>query len=145
MQGGDISDRLAPRWLFHWESVVASVPSARVVEWKLAMRLRRYDRAARCYEVHPHVAKVLWDLYWRRDYRFDVVTFLGSSFGDAVEKRLDAERLPFSNVIATDPDTLAKRLVFQPDVQYVIHGDRDHLMSYGGRGLFVDDPGRLNL
>lgn len=145
MERGDLSNRLPPRWLFVFENVVGRVPPKKTAEWKLAMRLGRFKRAVGCYEMEPHVIKVLWDLYWRRDYRFDVVTFMGEGFRDALEKRLDRESVPFSNVWAEDEDTLARRLAYMPDVQYVVHGDTSRHLTYGPRGLLVTDPGALNL
>lgn len=145
MQGGDLSDRLPPRWLFVFEGVLANVPPARMREYRLAIKFKRWKRAANRFEVEPHVAKVLWDLYWRRDYRFDVVTFLGEDMGEAIESMLDRYNVPLGNVMATEPDTLAKRLAFMPDVQYVVHADPSHHLSYGNRGLLVTDPDKLRL
>jgi hypothetical protein len=142
---GDLSNRLPPRWLFVFEGVIGQVPPPRVAEYKLATRLHRWRRAVDCFELEDHVRKVIWDLTWRRDYRFDVVTFLGQSFAEHLERRLDRESLPFSNVWAVDEQTLAQRLTFMPDVQYVIHGDPARHLSYGPRGLLVTDPRRLTL
>lgn len=145
MQGGDLSNRLPPRWLFVFENVLATVPDRRLLEWKAAVRLRRWKRVANCYEMHPHVMKVIWDLVWRRDYRFDVVTFLGEDFAEALEKRLHREALPFSNLWAVTEETLAQRLAYMPDVMFVIHGDPSRHLAYGNRGLLVTDPERLSL
>lgn len=145
MQGGDLSNRLPPRWLFVFEGVIGFLPEERATEFKLSVRFKRWRRAANCFEIHPHVQKVLWDLMWRRDYRFDIVTFLGDEFAEALEKRLTRESLPFSNLWAVTEDTLAKRLAYMPDVMYVIHGDTARHLSYGNRGLLVTEPGKLNL
>lgn len=145
MRGGDLSASLAPRWIFVWEGVVADVPDSAVASFKLAMRLGRYKRAAETYEMHPHVVKVIWDLTWRRDYRFDLITFLGQPFCDALEKRLERESLPFSNLWAVDEASLSRRLSTMPDVQYVIHSDPTRHLAYGNRGLLVTDPDMLRL
>lgn len=145
MQGGDLSDRLPPRWLFTFEGVIANVPEPRGREYRLAMRLGRHRRAVSRFEIEPHVSKVLWDLYWRRDYRFDVVTFLGDDMAEHIEKRLERENVPLGNVISTQPDTLAKRLAYMPDVLYVVHADPSHHLSYGNRGLLVTDPDLMRL
>lgn len=145
MERGDISGRLAPRWMFVWEGVVANVPPAKQAPYKLAVRLHRWRKAVDCWETEPHVAKVLNDLFWRRDLRFDVVTFLGDQYVEHIQRRLDGESLPFSNVWAVSEDTLAKRLVYMPDVQYVVHADPARHLSYGPRGLLVTDPGALHL
>lgn len=145
MKGGDISGDLPPRWLFVWEGVVASLPPGQVARFKLAHRLGRYRRAVQCWETEPHVAKVLNDLFWRRDYRFDVVTFLGPEYEEHIQRRLDRDQLPFSNVWAMDEESLTRRLVYMPDVQYVVHGDPARHLTYGHRGLLVTDPGALSL
>lgn len=145
MQHGDLDNRLPPRWLFVFENVLAAVPDERLREWKLALRLRRWRRVVDCYEMHLHVVKVIWDLVWRRDYRFDVVTFLGDDFAEALEKRLKREALPFANLWAVTEQTLAARLAYMPDVMYVIHGDPSRHLTYGNRGLLVTDPNKLTL
>lgn len=145
MEGGDLSNRLPPRWLFVFEGVIGSVPAKRAAEYKLAMRLHRYKRAADCFEIETHVQKVIWDLYWRRDFRFDVVTFLGDSFSEHLERRLSRDALPYSNCWSVDESSLAARLAYMPDVQYVIHGDPSKHLTYGNRGLLVTDPGKLQL
>lgn len=145
MERGDLSNALPPRWLFVFEGVIGRVPPEHAAEFKLAMRLRRWKRAVRCYDIEEHVRKVIWDLTWRRDYRFDIVTFLGEDFAEHLERRLERESLPFSNCWAVDETTLARRLAVMPDVQYVIHGDPSRHLTYGNRGLLVTDPGRLQL
>lgn len=145
MEGGDLSDRLPPRWLFGFENVVGTLPPGSVRTAKMWQRLGQWRRVVEQYEIEPHVTKVLWDLTWRRDYRFDVFTVQGEDFRDALEDRLNRESVPFSNVFALSPEQLAQRLVYMVDVQYVVHGDPSHHLSYGNRGLLVTDPGALNL
>lgn len=145
MEGGDLDNRLPPRWLFAFEGVLARVPPEHMAEWKLAMRLRRYKRAARLFEVEPHAMKVIWDLTWRRDYRFDVITFLGQPFAEALEVELGRWSIPFSNCWAVTPESLARRLAFMPDVHTVVHADPTNRLAYGNRGLLVTDPGAMNL
>lgn len=145
MQRGDLSNRLPPRWLFVFEGVIGKLEPEQARAFRLAMRMGRFKKAANCWDIHPHVQKVIWDLTWRRDYRFDIITFLGEDFADALEKRLTRESLPFSNLWPVTEDTLARRLATLVDVQYVIHADPARHLSYGNRGLLVTDPGRLSL
>ena len=145
MQKGDLSNALAPRWLFVFEGVIGDLGAGDVARFKFAMRTRRYRAAANCFELVPHVQKVIWDLTWRKDYRFDVVTFLGEPFADALEKRLERESLPFSNLWAVDESSLAQRLACMPDVMYVLHSDPSRRLAYGNRGLLVTDPNKLSL
>lgn len=145
MQGGDLSDRLPPRWLFVFEGVIARVPPVKQARFNLYMRTHRWKRAAGLFEMEKHVTKVLWDLYWRRDYRFDVVTHMGDEMAEEIEKMLDRYNVPLGNVYYNEPEALAKNLTFMPDVQYVVHGDPAHHLSYGNRGLLVTDPDRLRL
>lgn len=145
MQRGDLDNRLPPRWLFVFEGVIGRVPAERAADYRRAMRWSRFKRAANCFEIEPHVQKVIWDLTWRRDYRFDIVTFLGAGFAEALEVRLTRESLPFSNLWPVTEETLAKRLAFMPDVMYVIHANPSRLLTYGNRGLLVTDPDKLDL
>lgn len=145
VQGGDLDNRLPPRWLFVFEGVIGRVPAERAADYRRAMRWSRFKRAANYFEIEPHVQKVIWDLVWRRDFRFDVVTFLGASFAEALETRLTRESLPFSNLWPVTEDSLARRLATMPDVLYVVHGDPSRHLTYGNRGLLVTDPDKLSL
>lgn len=145
MRGGDLSNQLPPRWLFVFEGVIGDLRPDAVAPFKLAMRMKRWRRAADCFELIPHVQKIIWDLTWRRDYRFDIVTFLGQPFCDALERRLARESLPFSNLWSVDEASLSKRLATMPDVLYVIHSDPSRHLAYGNRGLLVTDPNHLRL
>ncbi len=145
MQGGDISGRLSPRWLFVFENVIARVPPAKGRSCRLNVRLHRWQAAVDCFVVEPHVQKTINDLYWRRDYRFDVVTFLGDQFVEPIKTLLDQHSLPVSNVWGLTEETLLKRLAYMPDVMHVVHGDPARQLAYGNRGLLVTDPERLAL
>lgn len=145
MERGDLSNRLPPRWLFVYEGVIGRVPVEKRRQYDIYVKLRQYRRAAGCFVTEAHVQKVIWDLVWRRDFRFDVVTFLGDDMADALEKKLTGESLPFSNLWAVDEAELAARLAYMPDVVYVVHGDPSRRLAYGNRGLLVTDPERLVL
>lgn len=145
MQGGDLSNRLPARWLFVYEGVIANVPPERIGEYRRAVATRRWKRAAACWQTEPHVQKVIWDLVWRRDFRFDVVTFMGEHMAEAVELQMQHEALPFSNCWPTSESDLATRLAYMPDVQFVVHADPSRRLAYGNRGLLVTEPGALNL
>lgn len=91
------------------------------------------------YEVDAHTAKMCWDLMWRRDYKFDVFTFLPEKCEEAVREWVDRHNVPAVNVHSYDsPAHLARALVYSPDVQAVVHTDPSSRFTYGPKGLLVD-------
>lgn len=143
MQGGDLSNEVAPRLLFVFENTVATLPTkAAAAREKAALRLRRWDTAVAQWEISERAYALLWDVTWRYNYRFDIVTYKPACFAKALRQRLDDEGLPVGNVWASSPTLLSKKLAFMPDVRYVYDADGSRLFTYGGRGVHM--PGGLD-
>lgn len=140
MQGNDISNRLPPRWLIVFEGVIAELPEpSDRAAFNFYRRTRAYKRAVRTYQVNTHTAKVLWDMVWRRDYKFDVVTFLPSQCTEHVRDWIDEHNIPAANVRHyPSPAHLAQQLAYLPDVYAVVHAEAANRFTYGDRGMLVD-------
>jgi hypothetical protein len=142
MQGGDLSNEVSPRLLFVFENTVGTLPN-KVAEAKEAwyLRAKRWRKAVDVWDISDRAYALLWDVSWRYNYRFDVVTYHRPHFAKALAERFDDEGLPVGRVIASSPPKLAKQLAFMPDVRYVYDADESRLFTYGGRGVHM--PGGL--
>jgi hypothetical protein len=146
MQHGDLSNRLPPRWLIVFEGVIGTLPSpVDQGRFELCRRTRQYRAMVRSFVIDSHTAKVLWDLTWRQDYKFDVATFLpGKKAREHVTDWLDEHNVPAANVRAYgSPTELGKRLAFLPDVYQVVHASPSDRFTYGNRGMLVTEGWQL--
>jgi hypothetical protein len=138
MEHGNISNRVAPRWLFQFERLIATPPTGpRQVRFRLGRRSRE-RWALEGWEVKPHTSKVLWDLYWRQDYRFDVFTLDDDLYDADIMLWLEQYGLPFGHLLRfPNADALAKQTVYMPDVLRVVHSEPEAQMKFGGKGMYV--------
>lgn len=142
MEGGDISNDIAPRMIFVFEGVIGELPGPMAAaREKAALKAHRWGAAVKCWQISDRADMLLWDVAWRWNYRFSVVTYRPAGFAGALELRLNEENLPFSTVWATTPETMAKRMAFMPDVSHVFDSDPARLFTYGDRGHYL--PGGL--
>lgn len=142
MEGGDISNAVAPRVLFVFEGLIGRPPVGnQAIKAKVSRKLHRWTNVVDAWDLDETMVKQMWDLVWRRNVQFDVVTFLyEESFAVALWKRLDGLGLPVSRVLWFDsPQHLARSLVYMPDVRTVFTADRSNAMAYGKVGRLVVD------
>jgi hypothetical protein len=140
VQGGDLSNRLPPRWLVVFEGVIGVHPEPRLrQQYDFWAKTRRWNRAVRTFQPEADVIKRLWDMTWRQDYKFDVATFLPCGSGP-VRTWLDVNNVPAVNVLPYEaPVDLGKRLAYMPDVYAVVHASEEDRFMYGHRGVLVSD------
>lgn len=144
MQGGDLSNRLPPRWLIVFEGVIAEHEHQSTrARYDFYIAARQWRRAINTFNLNIYTGKVLWDMTWRQDYKFDVATFLpGGKTDKHVAAWLDTWDVPYSNVRQyPSPAALARALVTMPDVHAVIHADESSRFTYGHRGRLVQGSG----
>lgn len=141
MQGGDISNRLPPRWLIVFEGVIGQHPEpADRAAYDMYRKVRAHRRALMTFKPDEHARKVLWDLTWRRDYKFDVVSFLPYQTAKFVPGWLDHYNVPAVNTLFYDtPFELGKQLAYMPDVLAVVHAAAENRFTYGDRGMLVTE------
>lgn len=143
MQGGDLSNEVAPRVLLVFEGLIAYPPEGReAVSADVARRLRRWKTVVKRWHLDETMVKQMWDLAWRRGIKFDVVTFLyEEAFAVALWYLLDDLGMPMSRVLwFQDAQALARSLVYMPDVQAVYTAD--NALVFGGLGRQVRDRAR---
>lgn len=139
MQGGDISNRLPPRWIVVFEGVIGTLPNAHTVkEFEFSCKIRAWKHAVTVFEPRGHSVKVLWDMTWRKDYKFDVVTFLPEKCAKHVTSWIDQRNIPAANVWHyPDAARLGQELAFMPDVYAVIHANPSNRFTFGDRGMLI--------
>jgi len=105
------------------------------------LTLHQYGRAVDCYEIDDYTRSWLWDIWTRRDLRFDIVTLNGEGFASALRRKLDQLDLPFSHVqhYGTVQD-LALGLSRMPNVLEVVHANSDWMLMFGPKGHYVRHP-----
>lgn len=150
MQHGELgTGSMTPRILIQWEGVVAMLPDGYRMGYLVGGR--RNGRTRRYIDAHipqPHVAKVIWDWVWRRDYRAELFTLhlpAAPATRDALEHWVDEHSLPLAHCHAWTPDEFSRRLSYMPDVYYVVHAEHGRPVIAGNRSIYVNDPGALNL
>lgn len=145
MLHGDLDNRLPPRWLVTFEGVIArhAMPRDRL-RYDSYCRIHAWKRAMDTFEPDKHSIKVLWDLTWRQEYKFDVVTFLPERIADRCKEWIDRYNIPAANLFRFDaPAGLAQDLAFMPDVYAVVHAEPSNRFTYGDRGMLVDEGWRI--
>jgi hypothetical protein len=138
---GDISNSEAPRSVFVFEYNIGYLADAvTTAKEKALCGARRWRRAVDCWDIPERATALLWDLTWRYDQRFDIVTFKGEKFAGFLYDRLEGT-VPFANLWSETPEKFAQRLAFMPYVSTVYDSDPQRQLTYGTRGVII--PGGL--
>jgi hypothetical protein len=138
MYRGDISNQSEPRVLFVFDDLLAKVSDTKL--YALEIRTRRYRSASNRWEFDPVVVARLNDIWWRKGYRFDIVSFQPDSMEDALQTQLDRRQVPYSSFWTSTPDQLSRQIAMMPDVVMVYDANPTHMFTYGGRGRTIIDP-----
>lgn len=137
MQGGDLSNIAPPRFLFVFEGLVGRLTPVKVKKEQYYRRLRRWEKAAGCWEINEVAVSYLWDVVWRHNMQAELATFL--PYSSEIKERLDAEGLPFGWVHHFDSaEHLCQRLAFMPYIHRVYFSEPRRPFIFGDRGEFVD-------
>lgn len=142
MLGNDISNEIAPRFMFQWEGLLARYIEPEGYDRLVHTLGRRNGKIAyqiNQYEFDGKMVAHLWDIQWRSRYSIDIVSFLDPLAEDAIQKRLDDARIPYANLIMTTPDRLARELAYMPHIFAVYFADPKLSLTFGGRGRHVAD------
>lgn len=141
MEGNDLDNRLPPRWLVVFEGVVGQHPKPTDRNsYDFLTKTHLWKRAVATFQPDKHSIKVLWDLTWRQNYKFDVVTFTPERCQDHIRNWIDRYNIPCANVWHyPDAAHLGRDLAFMPDVYAVVHAEPSNRFTYGNRGVLVSD------
>ena len=142
IERGDISNEVAPKLFFVLEDLIAHVHEddqkraaryARRGAWKLLANLYNFDG-----KMIAH----LWDLVWRTNYSFSLVTIASGDeeWMEALERRLDRFNVPYSGLVGfSTVDELAQHVVFMPNILRLYHGREEWKFKFGRVGEHVPD------
>ncbi len=143
MLDNDISNEIAPRFMFQWEGLIARWvepdPYRKVIHsW--GRQAGKATFAVNQFEFDGIMVAHLWDIQWRSHFSIDIVSFLPETYGPAIEKRLDDARIPFANFLMSTPERLSREIAYMPHIRAIYFGDPSLALTFGGRGQHVPDP-----
>jgi len=147
LKGGDIAGpgEFAPRLLFLFEGLIATVPSENSRRHARAMKKGRWDEVIDCYVTDSRMMARLWDLSWRYGYAVDLITFLPKEAEKPLKERSDAERWPFGWVTSVNPEYLSRQVANDPTVARIYVGNERDGVWFGGKTRWVPDPNVASL
>lgn len=139
MEGGDISNRVAPRLLIVFENLLGLLPSkADQAKVSSYLKFKRWKRAADVFVLNDMLAARIWDVTWRLDYSVDVLTYIGPEFRAALEERINDEwDLPIGHVLFERPENLARKLAYMAHVAAIYDPNPSHQFTYGSRSRII--------
>lgn len=137
MERGELSGDIPKRCLVIWEQGLADLGNGTAEAW--ALRMHRYKRAVRAWDLNQHMVDRVWDFWSRYNLRCDlVVTSRPPEFTDAVEDFLEAYDVPIRHCLTLTIEELGRRLIRMPDVHVVIHRDPNLLWAFSDKGRMVE-------
>jgi len=134
MQGGDISNRTAPRYLFVFEGLLGNFekPGDRAKR-DLLLKAHRWKKAAAMWSIDMYMLKLMWDFTYRRDQSVDILTYLDEREALEVQARLDQYNFPYGNFIVTTIPEFVRGMLNNPSVVAVVDPDPRRGLTYGGK------------
>lgn len=145
MRGGDLSNEVVPRVVCVFEGSLGFIDRKGQREFDRAIRRKRWDDAAECWQLFDLMAARIWYVAARLSVTLDVVTFAGPpEFGEALERRLqDVEELPIHHVWATTVELLSRKIAYMPDLAVIYDPDASRQFTWGGKGRVLTDVNQL--
>jgi hypothetical protein len=135
MEGGDLSNEMAPRIIVIFNELIGGIPHSRNTRVELLRAARRWKAVAEAYDINLAIRAKLHDLTWRHGLRVDCVLLDHPKVAEAMEKRFNRMNLAIANVYAMDElKELVDRLPYMPEVVAVVFGNPEWLYAFGGRG-----------
>ena len=124
MQNGNLANRAVPRLVIVWENGIGYLPDDRRAEWRKLSRAGKWDDVAALFELDSLMLRKITWLSFHKAMTIDVVTFCGpDAFARALERLFDREHVPVSIVQSTNPERLARRTSFEPDIAAIYDGN----------------------
>lgn len=138
MRKGELSTEVLPRLYIVFEGLVGILPDTKSKALETLHRKRKqYDKAVAQYTLSEPTKQGLRDLYWRYNFRVDVLTFYGQEFADAVRDRLDSRNLLFGDVVTYDESELLYELTYDRSIMLVLDPAEERVLRWGRKGRFV--------
>lgn len=147
MEGGDIGNAVVPRLMLVFENLVGILPSDKHEQrMERLLRRKKYQQAADLYEVNALVVQRLWDVTFRLNFSFDVVTWVSVDFAKAVRVWIDENDLPIQRVTFQDKMSFARKIAYMPYVARLYVPDSRDQFIFGSRCTILNpgDPTSLD-
>lgn len=145
MRKGELTSQSLPRIYVVFEGLLGKLPDAKSKGAELLARKRKkWDQVADCYQLNIPTRRGLQDLYWRQNFRVDVITFIDPGFVRPLREKLDHHNLLFGDVHYYDVETLLSDLTYERDVLTVLDPDPSRILTWGSKGRYVT-PDVLNI
>lgn len=142
MERGNISNEVAPKLFFVLEDFVANVHEDDEKHARRALKRKDWKRLANLYNFDGKMIAHLWDLVWRTNYSFSLVTVAADDeeWFEALERRLDRFNVPYSGLLGFPTvDALAQHVVYMPNILRLYHGREEWQFKFGRVGEYVPD------
>ncbi len=145
MRKGELSNQVLPRVYIVFEGLVGILPDAKSKALEALHRKRKHwDKAVNQYKLSEPTKQGTRDLYWRYNFRIDILTFHGADFADAVRDKLNQKNLLFGDVVAYDQQELLHELAYDRSILAVLDPAPERMLTWGGKGRYCT-PDQLNL
>lgn len=145
MRRGELSSETLPRVYIVFENLIGLLPDAKSKTAELLARKRKkWDQAIEYYQLNIQTSQGMRDLYWRRNFRVDVITFIDPAFISAIRDKLDSRNLLFGDVHYYDTEMLLADLTYDPAVLAVLDPDPKRQLTWGSKGRYCSAE-QLNL
>lgn len=133
MQSGDISNDIASRLIVVFDNTIGTLTPVAEKRRRRFLKVRQYHKAANCWEVDPHMVKVLVDWQYRTPYNVDVATFTHPDEAAFIEERLEGMGVPFGNFLTVTIEELSRVHANMPHVAAIFDATPGHRFTYGGK------------
>lgn len=145
MMKGELSNTVLPRVYIVFEGLVGVLPDTKSKALEALHRKRKqWDKAVNQYELTLNTSQGMRDLYWRHNFRVDILTFHGADFADAVRDRLDQRNLLFGDVVSFDERELLYELTYDRSILAVLDPAPERMLRWGSKGRHTTTD-QLNL
>ncbi len=145
MMKGELSNTVLPRVYIVFEGLVGIIPDTKSKALEaLARKRKQWDKAVNQYKLNEPTKQGIRDVYFRYNFRVDILTFHGADFADAVRNKLDQKNLLFGDVVAYDEQELMHELIYDRSILAVLDPAEERMLRWGGKGKYCT-PDQLNL
>lgn len=145
MMKGELSNEVLPRIYIVFEGLLGILPDTKSKALEaLARKRKQWDKAVNQYKLNEPTKQGIRDVYFRYNFRVDILTFYGEDFADAVREKLDQRNLLFGDVVAYDQQELLHELTYDRSILAVLDPAPERMLTWGSKGKHCT-PDQLNL
>jgi hypothetical protein len=146
MRKGELSSEVLPRVYIVFEGLVGILPDVKTTALEaLARKRKKWYQAANYYKINSTTAQGTRDLYWRHNFRVDIVTYIHPDFVEPIRDKLNSKNLLFGDVhYYENPVELSREMTYDRSILGVLDSDPSNQLAYGSRGRYAS-PEQLNL